>query len=121
MAMKPAPHPVAALIDSVMEVNEWSYRDLGERSSRFGGPARSTISSWRNDEITTVSGDQIRELAKILDVPVQRVIRAYLVSMGLPVDPEPVADVEAAINADGSLSSERRRTLLAVVKALRAA
>lgn len=113
-------HPIAVLIDSVKEVEQWSDPTLVANAEAGGYKiSKSRISQLRNEPVQTVSADNIRTLAAALKVPEARVVDAYLEAMGFPVREQPQSGVEEAIRADGRLSTDDKDTLLTLVRSMR--
>jgi hypothetical protein len=90
------PHAVAALIDTVKATNRWSNTDIVDNASRRGYPmSTSNISRLHNEAIKSLVADTVRGLAAGLDVSPRQVVTAFLRSMDLPVDDEPMSVEEA--------------------------
>lgn len=112
---------LAELIATVQERNGWSMRYMQERAHRLGigRMEKSNFSRLRGPELVSIKGQNIKDLARILDVPESMVARAALTSFGVVLD-EPAGTVEDALTRDLTLSQRDKIAVRAVIDALRA-
>lgn len=116
MAMQPR-HPLAALIDHVRSVNNWSDPDVVNRARQRGHLlSKSNISRIRNEDVTTIKGSMIKALAAGLGLDVLTVADAALESMGIKRYDIAQADSAQAIRTDPALSEKNRAMLLALLQ-----
>lgn len=117
--MTEASNPIARLIDTIKEANRWSDPMIVARAESAGHQrSKSWISNIRNAGMPTMSADTIHALSDGLGVPVSRVLRAVLETMGLPYGDESISP-EAAIKADPMLRDDTKAALLAIISEAR--
>lgn len=118
MSMNSA-HHLAALIEQRRDANGWSNQDIAQRARREGHQlSHQNISRICNNPVIGLKADLARALASGLDLPVEEVVRATLLSMGFQIG-EGRTTPEEAVKSDPDLSSEARQMLLTQLKVLR--
>ncbi|WP_434922909.1 hypothetical protein ACR9WD_05830 [Glutamicibacter sp. PAEs-4] len=114
-------HPLGELIQEVMDRNEWSLRGLSSRADQLGFKmSHSNFGRLKDEPITSMKGETIKMLAKVLKVPEARVATAILDSMGVANDgsQERVALTDF-VRTSSEVSARDQRILLSVIGAMR--
>ncbi|USC16197.1 hypothetical protein [Rhodococcus sp. 11-3] len=119
-AMQQPRHELAALIERVRELNDWSDSDVVRRAEARGHKlSKSNISRVRNTDVVSLTASTIKGLAAGLGVPETEIARAALVSMGIDMPDLGGLDLETVIKMDSSISVHNRTMLLGLVRQMR--
>jgi hypothetical protein len=106
---------LAALIDSIEEINEWKdTRVVRQATDRGHKLTSSDISDYRHRGMRTIVPAKILALAAGLQIPAYRVALAILHDVGIIV-PQDVRTPEDAIANDHTLSAFTRDSLLVLI------
>lgn len=122
MAVVDKLHPLGVLIDQVKAADaRWDTDELlARRATERGWPAsKQTISALRTKPLESISVKRVRMLMAALNLSAQPILEAAIRSMDFDWSAELQDGVEAAIRADGRLSSDDKRYLRALVKEMR--
>ena len=114
-------HPLGELIQEVMDRNEWSLRGLSSRADQLGFKmSHSNFGRLKDEPITSMKGETIKMLAKVLKVSEARVATATLDSMGIANDgsQERLALADF-VRTSSEVSARDQRILLSVIGAMR--
>lgn len=113
-------HPLGALIEEVLERNDWSTRDLSARTKQMGTyMSHTNFNRLKNEPLTSIKGSTIKLLAAVLQVPEARVTRAALDSMGVQHSIEDAPGLVDFVHSTSEISARDRRLLTAMVEAMR--
>lgn len=113
-------HELAALIERVRELNDWSDMDVVRRATAHGHPlSKSNLSRIRNTPVVSLTGSTIKGLAAGLGIAETEIARAALVSMGIDMPDLGGLDLETVIKMDTSISAHNRSMLLGLVRQMR--
>ncbi|MGV9744632.1 hypothetical protein ACWDTG_06920 [Rhodococcus zopfii] len=119
-AMQQPRHELAALIERVRELNDWSDTDVVRRATALGHKlSKSNISRVRNTDVVSLTGSTIKGLAAGLGIPEAEVARAALVSMDIDIPDLGGLDLETVIKMDTSISAKDRTMLLGLARQMR--
>src|SRR5690625_4797409 len=95
---------LASLIEEVKEANNWTDSQIAQRAKSAGhhltGP---NISRMAREPILSLKPGPMIALAAGLDVPLETLIRAGLVSLGIPLKNSGDMTLERAIRIDPGL------------------
>lgn len=111
---------LAALIDEIEEINEWTDTRVVKQAAERGHKlTTSDVSDYRHRGMRTVVPAKIRALAAGLQIPAYRVAVAILHDAGIDL-PQDVRTPEDAIANDHTLSLHTREALLLLIEKDRA-
>ncbi|MGV2950856.1 hypothetical protein ACNPM8_01570 [Glutamicibacter sp. AGC46] len=113
-------HPLGELIQEVMDRNAWSLRGLSSRADQLGFKmSHSNFGRLKDEPITSMKGETIKMLAKVLKVSEARVATATLDSMGIANDgsQERLALADF-VRTSSEVSARDQRILLSVIGAM---
>lgn len=106
---------LAALIDSIEEINEWKdTRVVRQAADRGHKLTSSDVSDYRHRGMRTIVPAKILALAAGLQIPAYRVALAILHDAGIVV-PQDVRTPEDAISHDHTLSAYTRDAILVLI------
>lgn len=110
------PRDLAGLIDAVKLANGWSDEDIAARARAAGHAiSKQNVSRTRTEPVLQVSSKFMRGLAAGLGVALVDVVRAALVSAGLPDAIGESVSAEWAIRHDPDVPAHLRRVLLTLL------
>lgn len=110
------------LIDTTKDANDWSDQDIANRAEAGGHElSKQTVSVIRTQGITTLVPNRLRALAEGLGLPLHRVVRAALATIGLEVPGDNPISPEDAIRADETLDVNTKRVVLVMLTEARSA
>lgn len=113
-------HPLGALIQEVLHRNDWSTRDLAERSRKLGTyMSHTNFNRLKNDPLISIKGETIKLLAAVLQVPETRVAQVALESMGVQHSIEESPALTDFVHSTTEISAHDRRLLVTLVEAMR--
>jgi hypothetical protein len=111
-------HAIARLVEQVRTKEGWSNAEMVRRAKRAGHPiSEARWSQLMLNDIVFFGAKNVEALAAALDVPIERVVAAYLDAMGYPL-PQVKIGTERAIRLDERLSVDDRENLLALHRSM---
>lgn len=111
---------LASLITEVKELNDWTDEDIAQRAKRAGHHLTApNVSRMVRDPFRSMKPEPIIALAAGLGLPVETVVHAALVSLGIRISDPGQITLERAIRTDVGLSQQQRRSLLALLATFR--
>lgn len=113
-------HPLGELIESVLNRNGWSTRDLANRSRATGEyMSHTNFGRLKNEPLVSIKGSTVKILARVLQVPEAAVAAAALDSMGVDRVFDTSPDIASAVHNSIDLSARDRKIILSVIDAMR--
>jgi hypothetical protein len=110
------PRDLGSLIDAVKHANGWSDEDIVRRARAAGHTlSKQTVSRTRTEPVLLISAKLMHALAAGMGVALVDVVRAALVSAGLPDAIGESISAEWAIRHDPDVPAQLRRVLLTLL------
>lgn len=114
-------HPLGELLQEVMDRNGWSLRALSSRADSLGFKmSHSNFGRLKDEPVSSMKGETIKMLARVLKVSETRVASAVLASMGItPGSDDDQRGLVDFVRTSSEVSARDQRILLSVIDAMR--